>query len=179
MVKVNQRAKFVSQKPFSSKVIVKNNHPGSAALPGSPKWTVPSARTSSLVYCMTCKESCNDLKEYVGSNLARFMTHTTMSQDCMTVWQHHHWPPWCSTLAARAVSLLIYKCLHQAAPLIWLRCEYQSQQFSGDMVYGQQYVEIWRSHDVIWQDMDNGASTSLDHHCGTLCHWLFVIRHWL
>jgi len=62
---------------------------------------------------------------------------------------------------------------------IWLRCAYQSQQFSGDMVYGQQYAEIWRSHDVIWQDMDKGASTSLDHHCGTLCCWLFVTRHWL
>jgi len=30
------------------------------------------------------------------------------------------------------------------------------------------YAEIWRSHDVIWQDTDKGASTSLDHHCGTL-----------
>jgi len=62
---------------------------------------------------------------------------------------------------------------------IWPRCAYQLQQFSGDVVYGQQYAEIWRSHDVIWQDMDTGASTFLDHHCGTLCHWLFVIRHWL
>jgi len=33
------------------------------------------------------------------------------------------------------------------------------------MVYGQQHAEIWRSHDVIWQDTDIGASTSLDHHC--------------
>ena len=41
--------------------------------------------------------------------------------------------------------------------------------YSGDMVYGQQYAEIWMSHDVIWQDTDKGASTSLDHHCGTLC----------
>jgi len=39
-----------------------------------------------------------------------------------------------------------------------------------DMVYGQQYAEIWRSHDVIWQGTDNGASASLDHHCGTLYH---------
>ena len=31
-------------------------------------------------------------------------------------------------------------------------------------------AEIWRSHDVIWQDTDKGASTSLDHHCGTLYH---------
>jgi len=28
--------------------------------------------------------------------------------------------------------------------------------------YGQQYAEIWRSHDVIWQDTDKGASTFLD-----------------
>jgi len=33
-------------------------------------------------------------------------------------------------------------------------------RLSGDMVYGQQYAEIWRSHDVIWQDTDKGASTS-------------------
>jgi len=45
----------------------------------------------------------------------------------------------------------------------------QSQQFSGDVVYGQQYAEIWRSHNVIWQDVDKGASTFLDHHCETLC----------
>jgi len=59
---------------------------------------------------------------------------------------------------------------------IWPRCAYQSQQFSGDVVYGQQYAEIWRSHDVIWQDMVKEASTFLDHHRGTLCRWLFVIR---
>jgi len=46
---------------------------------------------------------------------------------------------------------------------------YQSQQLSGDMVYGHQYAEIWRSHDVIWQDTEKVASTSLDHNCGTLC----------
>jgi len=61
---------------------------------------------------------------------------------------------------------IYYKCLHQAAPLYLTE---MSQQFSGDVVYGQQNAEIWRSHDVIWQDMDKGASTFLDHHCGTLC----------
>jgi len=84
-------------------------------------------------------------------------------------------------------NLLTQRCLYQpyknpiidCIDCIWLRCAYQSQQFSGDMVYGQQYAEIWKSYGVIWQDTDNGASTSLDHHCGTLCRWLFVTRHWL
>jgi len=27
----------------------------------------------------------------------------------------------------------------------------------------------WQISHVIWKDMDKGASTFLDHHCGTLC----------
>jgi len=66
--------------------------------------------------------------------------------------------PCSNVLNIRSVYLSISaftKQLHR----IWPRCAHQSQQFSGDVVYGQQYAEIWRPHDVIWQDMDKGAST--------------------
>ena len=86
--------------------------------------------------------------------------------------------PCSNTLNIRSVYLSISAFTRQLH-CIWLRCSYQSQQFSCEMVYGEQYVEIWRSHDVIWPDTDKGASTSLDHHCGTLCCWLFVTYHWL
>jgi len=86
--------------------------------------------------------------------------------------------PCSNVLNIRSVYLSISAFTRQLH-CIWQRCAYQSQHFSGNMVYGQQYAEIWRSHDVIWQYTDKGASTSLDHHCGTLCRWLLVTRHWL
>jgi len=68
------------------------------------------------------------------------------------------------------VSLLIYMCLHQAAPLYLTEMCVPVSATQRRHGLRQQYTEIWRSHDVIWQDTDKGAATSLDHHCGTLCH---------
>ena len=69
------------------------------------------------------------------------------------------------------VSSLEYFCA-----AVWQGCRgygephgYRYGVGSPAVLYGQQYAEIWRSHNVIWQDTENGASASLDHHCGTLC----------
>jgi len=43
----------------------------------------------------------------------------------------------------------------------------ENQGFDGDCRL--ESLVTMRSHDVIWQDTDKGAATSVDNHCGTLC----------
>jgi len=167
---IHSQFNLCTQVPVKGNILKKNKNKKVCIKPppSALNVTLPAFAAENRRACSTTPAAHLQLR---STSPARMALNSASKPACRCCWYRSigHTVTFYTERTKYKVSLLIYKCLHQEAPLYLTEMcvpvsAVQRRHGLRSAVGGD-----LRSHDVIWQDTDKGASTSLDHHCGTLC----------